>query len=322
MSDLSEDTDENMSVHLNGSIIARGYNDASLSNFVDGCFAKPLDINLSRSTVTLPVDYQYRFKTLANDNSIIRDTNATDLNNLPDPIQTNTADFTKALGGEMKTVLNLNFTREVNATVNPEQVTLLDYDVNCTNPTTDCQFNADLTTKNTTASKNLNANVRHYYGRSFANKQRYPGQTGNAFINYEVYCDTGCATPLLQSTNISLGGDAKWFINPIHTEGFGGKDALVEQKVGARVTGTPTSGNHSDSTDLVYDGSKGFPYATTMEHKPQMWLIYNKHDNTATTNEFQVEFMGGADGSWAGKHETNSSTQIQAAPLTNRRTLW
>ncbi|MGE4512009.1 MAG: hypothetical protein AB7D43_13020, partial [Sulfurimonadaceae bacterium] len=97
----------------------------------------------------------------------------------------------------------------------------------------------------------------------------------------------------------------------------------VTQKTGGnRVTASNTTGDHQDSTNLTYDGSRGFPYATTMRHWVEPWLIYNKYDAAAVANEFDVEFMQGNDGSWAGKHETNSETNTTASQITNRRTLW
>ncbi len=335
MNDISVDADENMSVHVRGPIVAEGADGLALSNFVTNCYAKSLDLNISRSVVTLPVAYQYRLKTHDSDNSLLNDSGAVDLNNSTAPIQIAPNSFSQALGGTVRTFLNLNFERDRNVTVNPEQVSLGNYDINCTNAAANCQFNADLMLKTPSARKDLNATVRHYYGRSFATKQRFPGQSGTALINYEVYCDTGCTMPLLQGTTTSLGGDANWFINPSHlnpdaTAGFGGTGTGVAQKTGAiRVTafnittGTnSTTGHHQDSIDLTYDGSRGFPYATTMRHWVEPWLIYNKYDAAEVANEFDVEFMQGIDGSWAGKHETNSETNTTASQITNRRTLW
>ena len=58
-----------------------------------------------------------------------------------------------------------------------------------------------------------------------------------------------------------------------------------------------------------------------MENNASGWLIYNKYNPNATTNEFEVEFVKPG-GSWAGKHETNTSTDSNASNKTNRRLMW
>ena len=58
-----------------------------------------------------------------------------------------------------------------------------------------------------------------------------------------------------------------------------------------------------------------------MENNASNWLIYNKYNPNATTNEFQVEFIKPG-GDWAGVHETNSTTNKNASDNTNRRLMW
>jgi hypothetical protein len=58
-----------------------------------------------------------------------------------------------------------------------------------------------------------------------------------------------------------------------------------------------------------------------METNASGWLIYNKYDNTAKKNEFEVEFTNSS-GSWAGQTETDSTTKKNAAERTNRRLMW
>ena len=131
MADMSVSSDENMYYHLNGIIKAVGENNETLSNFVDNCYARPLNIDLNKSTVNLPVAYQYRFKTLDENGAVIRTDNA-DLNNTGNFISVTAADFTKALNGSADTTLNLNYNRTVDNPQNPEEITFFNYDVDCT----------------------------------------------------------------------------------------------------------------------------------------------------------------------------------------------
>ena len=96
---------------------------------------------------------------------------------------------------------------------------------------------------------------------------------------------------------------------------------MLLKKRGTEVSATPTSGNHLDSTNLVYNASKGYPYKTTMENNASRWLIYNKYDANDTRNEFEVEFDKRGS-SWAGKNETNTTTGANATVKTNRRSMW
>ena len=322
VADISQD--ENMSVHLNGSIIAQGEDNSTLSNFVDGCFAKPLDISINRTNITLPVAYQYRFKTLDALNTIIRDTNATDLNNSVLPIQTQTMDFNKTLNGTMNTIMHLNYTRSTDNAINPQTITFNRYDVNCS-IIADCTFNADLINNQIAdGTKDLNTTtVRHYYGRSFTPRQSYTDFVGNAPIFYEAYCNinTGCNPTLLQGTDISKDGDSRWRINPNHSNNYGSAQNITQKHVNAVTADAPATGNLPDSTNLTYNNSRGRPYTATMQHNPDRWLIYNPYNANATTNEFQAEFIGGAS-SWAGKTKTSDTTETNASQRTNRRLVW
>ena len=143
MADMSFNNgqDENMSYHLNGNIIAQDYNGTQLSNFVDNCYAKPLDISISKTDTTLndtdgnPIVYQYRFHDINATGSVITalDIDGNDTTPLL-PVQIQVIDdyFTKDLNGLMNTRLNLNYNREINTTANPTTIAFSKYDVNCT----------------------------------------------------------------------------------------------------------------------------------------------------------------------------------------------
>jgi hypothetical protein len=344
MSDISKinTLDENMSLHLNGKIKAVGYDNVAVSNFVGGCYAVPLDLNLSKSDTVLldtngnNVTYKSRFHKVENNGSIItsNDINTSEVNSsLPLRVQIPASYFIKDSNGSMNTINNINYNRDVNVSANPKLVTLNSYDVNCTNSLTECTFNADLLNNKTTNGQvSLDQNITYYYGRTNAPRQVFVAPIGTAgnpaidFIYYEVFCSgAGCdKSQLPNGLDANSTDDPRWFINTNHTSGFGDAGS-VNQKgfaVGSgAVTGSVTSGNHQDSTSLVYNASKGYPYKTTMENNASNWLIYNKYDGNDTNNEFQVEFINAA-GSWAGTHETNTTTNSNAAPKTNRRTMW
>ncbi len=321
MADMSQD--QNMSFHLGGNIIARGYNNAQLSNFVTKCYAQPLnlDLNGTDNTPANVLTYQYRLN-----NEAVHDINLSDAVVLQD------GNFTTANSGSATTTLNFNFSREANTSVNPKSLTFSNYTVECST-SSNCSFyaNTDGTaanTKTTQGQVTINNTLLHYYGRSHVTRQRFvtPAGTstspGKAFIYYEVYCSGAtCDKTLLQDgVNSQISDDPRWFINTQHTSAFGSANATT-QKGASVVTGTTATGNHPDFTNLVYGGGKGYPYKTTMQNSPSNWLIYNKYDANANTNEFQAEFLNG-NPNWSGAHETDTTSVDGGTSITNRRLMW
>ncbi|MCW8894662.1 MAG: hypothetical protein OQK48_05895 [Sulfurimonas sp.] len=336
MSDMSQSPE--MSFHLNGWIGAVGYDDSTLSNFVDNCYAKPVTLTINKSLADSNViNYQYNFQ---NTDPAIVDKNGT-INGLSGLINLATNDFNKSNNGNVNTVLNLNFDRNVTTVFNPEELTFTTYDANCTTPA-NCRMNADLDSTheaegyrdlNRTDIANNRITLKHYYGRTHASRQRYDGNTGTANIYYEVYCfgsisGNTCNQALLQNPTGTLKrtDDIRWFMNENHDIINDGNVSIVVQRGGTNIaadiidaTDNPT-GNPSITT-LNYDASKGYPYKTIMQNIASGWLIYNQDDPTATRNEFAVEFEAPGTG-WSGEHETNTTTQDVGAVRTNRRSNW
>ena len=344
MADISQD--ENMSYHIVGAIIPKGRNGATLSNFVDKCYATPLDINISTPNRDLNdtkgnhVAFKVRFHDLNSSGSVITadDMNATEtiaIGQAEDihflTVQSSSKGyFPKDLQGTMSTRLNMNYSRKKNATVNPKRLGFITYKVNGTK-----SFYADLqNNKVANGSKDLNSTT-FYYGRAHAAKQRYvvPDDAPyNANIYYEIFCfgagcDTAPSTTLLPSTQHV--DDIRWYQNTLHNPSNDGNVTnVVEKGTINKVTSKDTAGhdtlNNTTSpatVNLTYDGSLGYPYTTTMEVNASNWLIYNEDNASAKTNSFQVEFNKAGNG-WVGKHETNAETNTTGAVKTNRRTMW
>lgn len=339
MSDMTQD--EEMSFHLNGNINAVGYNSTtSLRNFTNGCYAKPINLSINKENISGAVAYQYRFKNLDINETVIYD----DIDDLNDSVVITTvsdSNFTKPRLGSIKTELHLNFDRNLTIEMNPEELTFSTYDANCTTPA-DCEMNADLITNkrtegyldlNRTDILNNRITLKHYYGRTHASRQRYDTPTGIANIYYEVFCfgtinGNTCDQSLLQNPTGKLKrtDDIRWFMNENHVFPWDGDVGTVVEKDGlTNVTQTSIINTVPVQVELTYDNPAtnpdSFPYKTTMENNASGWLIYNKDDPTATRNEFAVEFEAPGTG-WSGEHETNTTTQDVGAVRTNRRSNW
>ncbi|WP_457750331.1 hypothetical protein [Sulfurimonas sp.] len=344
ISDIDTALDENMSYHLNGNINALGENNVTLTNFVDKCYAVPLNINIATSNRDLNdsngnhVDYRVRFHDLNASGNVMT---ALDINVTDDATTSHTNDivlqtvqtaskgyFPKNLNGTMQTRLNMNYVRKKDTTINPTTLTFIKYQVNCTDAANDCTFNADLLNNKTTQGiKDLNATIpiRHYYGRTHAPRQTISGSDGNISMYYEVFCNGNtCNKTLLQDgIDSNTTDDPRWFINTKHTNeaGTAAQTATVQRNAMKVTVTREADGNYPDYIGLHYNGSSGYPYKATMENNASGWLIYNKYNANATTNEFQVEFIKPG-GEWAGVHETNATTNKNASENTNRRLMW
>jgi len=310
--------DKNNSLHINGEITATSYDDSSLSNFVKDCYSQDLNLSINKSDINGTVAYKYLYSNLKSDNTIDRNASG-DLNNSSDIILVIANDFQKDLNGTIKTILNLNFERNVTKLANPESIRFNSYDVNNTTP-----FSADLKTdKFASESLDINKTLIHYYGRTHSARQRYNGTEGNASIYYEVYCyGNDCNKSLLQNgTTSKRTNDLRWYINTHHSTSNDGIAGIVTEKDATNVNSTTPSSSSPSKTTLTYDETQGMPYKSTMENNASYWLIYNKDNVNAKTNEFQVEFIGGNTG-WSGAHETNTTTNDNNVTITNRRSMW
>ncbi len=221
-------------------------------------------------------------------------------------------EFTDGVG-VAKVYFNIN--RKISKPINPTVITVHDANTSTSwmsNSGSPKEFNGNT----------LDSNKTFYYGRTHAKRQRFTGSTGDSFINYEVYCSgTGCDKALLQDgVKSAISDDPRWFINSHHVTSKDGIVSNITQKGGANlVTSTEDSAAPTKAT-LTYSGSS-FPYKVTMEADVPAWLLYNKYNSSATKDEFEVEFTD-SNSSWAGKRETNTTTNTTATKRTNRRSMW
>lgn len=333
MSNMSVPQDENMSVHFNGFISAVGENNVTVSNFVNNCFAKPINIDVNKTNYTLPApSYGYRYHDL-NITGGINSTASNVINNTFGPIALDSSHFIKNMLGSINSILNLNFDRNLSKPINPKTITFHNYTIDCQNPGTDCSFSADLGTKTTqgnyakdakASNLDLNLTVKHYYGRTHAPRYRYPSNVGDAFIYYEVYCDIDGNTTLLPNapSPVESVDELDWFDNVLHARLRDGNITNVtERKSIPKVTLTGMTWTNPEHAVITYDQTGGYPYKTTMQTSSSGWLIYNKYDNTATTNEFEVEFYKPG-GNWTGVKNTDTTTDSNASETTSKRIFW
>jgi hypothetical protein len=303
--------DLNMSAHVQLTATAKNKLNATTSNFKQGSWENPVDINIALVTPVTGMTL-----------------NKDDVN------ETLKLGFTGGVitipWGETNSSKKMmfNFQRTVNTTKNPFRV--LGSDVNVT---ASSLYTAPTSgnTKTVTGSVLADQNATFVYGRTNAPRQSFVGPNGNAFIYYEAYCNgtdaTGAVcdkTLLPNGLNSKSTNDSRWFKNSFHVAPTDGKAGTVTQKDASghvSVGALDNSVKGKTKVPLTYNLPREYPYETTMENNASRWLIYNQYKAGASKNEFQVEFLD-APGDWAGQHETNNTTKQNASNKTTRRVMW
>ena len=316
--------DQNISALLSWDVIAKGETNVTTTNYTNTCYAKDGNITLTLALSQTLLDLNNSLSKLlwydANDTLIL------DAIPLASPIEGPYVlpDYTKDRfvtgdnNGTGKFTYRLNFDRNVTKVVNPFRMSV-------SNLRVDDNDSVD-------GNASLDNNATYVYGVTYAGKQRYDTAAGTpnpANIYYAIYCfnTTGigpCNTSLLPPTLRT--SDIRWYQNTNHNTLNDGNITIVVQKGGTNVDANDIvdasdnpAGNPA-TTNISYDGSRGYPYRTTMQDEANSWLIYNENDPAATRNEFQVEFYN--IGTWAGERETTTTTKDPGTAKTNRRSMW
>ncbi len=353
MSNLSQD--ENMSVHLNTTVTAVGKNSTTpLSNYVTGCYSKPLNFSIGRTDNNSTLIYNYRVHnrdsngTTVESQSIV--TIAANVDQNATFVAPNTY-FKLDQNGTIQLISNLNYGRDVNITSNPVDINFTTIFMN-DNATL---FNADLVAdKFAEGNVSVNQRVLHYYGKTIAPKIRVVCNTNicrtgihssnnnniEELISYVVFCDNATTTCSnhLTAGNLPDGatqvGDIRWYSNKNHdkidnsgnwlTLGTDGTVGTISEVVNStyitEISRAINAANYETEAVIEHGASLPLPYDAVMQMQSSPWLINHETDNNATTNQFVIQFLG--DGGWSGKHEDNTTTKTNFSTTTNRRIMW
>jgi len=158
-------------------------------------------------------------------------------------------------------------------------------------------------------------------------------------ISYAVFCEGGlgiCNSSILPDGAQTV-ADARWFENRNHdkidnsgswlTLGTDGTIGTISEVVNSGHINeiAPRAiavGKQNYTTEVVIEHGAALPlpYTAVMQMQSSPWLINHEVNNTATTNEFTIQFEGS--GGWSGKHEDNTTTETKFSPTTNRRIMW
>jgi hypothetical protein len=200
-----------------------------------------------------------------------------------------------------KSLLSYNYKREVNKVQNPFKST--------------CGINVSTDYNDTVISvKTISSDTIFLYGKLHIQNKRIIGKSGNTKAYVEIFCNSDKSL-LPDGLNSKFSDDPRWFINSLHAKDFG-KINNITQKNNNVIDASVNDFN----IGLTLQDKVSMPYKGTMEINSSKWLIYNKYFET-NYNYFDVKFISDKV-NWAGMHETNTTTKINASKNTNRRTFW
>lgn len=308
-----------MSARVNTKVEARNKNDGITSNFRTGSnfYENPVTVDMN-ITDTLNGDAN---TTIINNQLLVFGQDNSDANGT----RTITWDET-----DTAKVLRFNFPRTVSNALNPFDVNGSELNVTISSDYTGTAPEGSATIVDDDSGKaTASGGATILYGRTHATRQIFDSDSGTVPIYFEVYCNAtdsvgnSCNKSLLPNgTDSNSTDDPRWFVNTSHTSSSGVAGSVAQKGGLSFVTATNATLSNPAQTQLNYTASstRGYPYKTTMQNSASSWLIYNKYNSSATTNEFDVEFVGSGD--WVGTHETNTTTIKTGAQRTNRRLMW
>ncbi len=343
----------NMSYNMNGTFFAAGYEDiGSLSNFVTGCYADDLNMDLS-FTYNSPEPLATKTPYLSYS---LKDYNTTDKTDIYRPIpvsgyysddhfevgdhnsstapfiiEQNKNFFAKPMLGAITMDLGYNFKRDYNNTLNPRYIEFHDFNityiVNPPNIKADLQSNHQIF-----GDKTLDTNVTFVYGRSKPSQDFYDDVITNSIttpISIVVYCDQDpitCSAVYNLETVLSKTNEFDWYLSRGHvmTPDNDGNITLVANN-GANVTPSVVINNSAgvDSTVVVDDGgitTRPLDVNITFGTATNRWLIYNKDKNETPIPFYRVRFIDQSD--WAGHGDTGHVVDSDTSIQKNRRLGW
>jgi len=175
-----------------------------------------------------------------------------------------------------------------------------------------------------------NDNITFVYGRAHMARTRAMCNggncTGNVTFFYEFYGDEDANLTLINNLLVNPRhsiDSVNWYRNSEHNTSADGNVTAVASTIPG--SGTPALIQLPTNTNasVIYNGSQGYPYKSTLNIFTQTWLIYDPFDAAAGLVSGQLEYYG--PGSWSSN--TGAETSVKDADVnknqnTNRRIQW
>lgn len=282
---MHRDDSMNMSLRGTGLLKAVGYDNVVMTNFVGGCYAKDLSLNLvtdNNATLDAITPYRVRYRdynstVIVMDENLIYDSNGTIVNTstLAMPLMTiDDTHFKKNIAGMLMTQTRLNYDHNYTNPTAPKEVAFSNLDLVCS--TGNCLMYADMVDDHeATGARAMDFNVTHLYGRFIPRDVRVFGNVDfEANGWYEVYlAPVVNGFPLVPSRFTP-----SWYINLLHSDTNDGDAIVTElQKVGGSTTTTAIGTivvNGVETYGFSRVGDANIPYIRKAHVDTTPWLWY------------------------------------------------
>ena len=359
--------DENMSYNIQGTISARGWsstpgNGTMLSNFVKGCFAQNLDMNLSYTYLsaipgTTPnlrrdiVDHNSsdtsvitrpRQNNISN-NVLTMNTKALFLMN-GNPMYQNAEHFAKDMQGTLTMDLGLNFDRTYDTPLNPRRINFADFNISLQS---NANINVDkIGTHKVFGNLPINQDVTFLYAKAKPGLYFYDDIIDASVvtpISVATFCDLGeteCRNRGLQTSGATeiQTNEAFWWRALNHTDVVGNIAFDIGSSSGSpsispKFTNITTNGE--DATITVGRGATpplpfivpieltvNDPAAPAPANYTDRWLIYNVYNPNTAPSPFYRVRFIGNNSNWTGHGKTGHVVDDQVNQRKSRRLEW
>ncbi len=320
-SDLNDDLA--MSIGFTGRITAKGFNGTPLNNFVTGCAAQDIILDVNKTTLPGAVndinDINISFQQVLND--ITGTTNPAALDDVN--LTYDALNFTDDLNGSANVDLYYNFAKPQNDPMNPVEVNITQLTASSPNASS----NANMST-NFVPDGNITGEMRRfYYARTVPGQNTYDDIKEDFVLTsllIQIYCFDAinpafCATMGLDTVAYpSVANEVAWYSANAHDPGDG-QITTIGIKTGAgniAPSGGPYQFNSGRRADLRvnYSGINR-PETDVVEATVDTWLRYN-----GNTIIYNVIFTN--DGNWAGIGKTGNVLDTLPKDKANKRISW
>jgi uncharacterized repeat protein (TIGR01451 family) len=305
---ISNDINGSMYATISTTVESKNADNNITKFFSNTCFAN--DVNIS-------VLYNATSKDLGNIKiRVSKDNNLSDTQ-LDTNVNTTDSILSKAYDSNFTTgssSITLRVAVDRNAT-QPQQPVILDaQDINgsinnylgITNTNVSSANGTDITTTN---------NLHFYYGRVHAPDYRFAGDTGDAKVYYEVYCNDCNNSEYNISSNESL-DSINWYINTLHTQTDGNVSLYHPLSTidGGVTLDTNQSTNIANGVETIHVTAPSLPYKDKIEMNSTSWTTFDP-------NSFLLEFQD-KQKKWAGQGELGHIIDTNVSQRSNRRLEW
>ena len=320
-SDLNDDLA--MSIGFTGRITAQGFDGTPLNNFITGCAAQDIMLDVNKTTLPGAVndinDINISFQQVLND--ITGTTNPAALDDVN--LTYDALNFTDDLNGSANINLFYNFAKPQNVPMNPVEVNI----TRLTASSPNASSNANMST-NFVPDGNISGEMRRfYYARTVPGQTTYDDIKEDfvlTSLHVQIFCFDAinlafCATMGLDSVAYPIvANEIAWYSANAHDPGDGQITTIGIQSGPGNIapSGGPYQFNSGSRADLRvnYSGIDR-PETDVVAATVDTWLRYN-----GNTIVYNVIFTN--DGNWAGIGKTGNVLDTLPKDKANKRISW